>query len=327
MFDLISIGDTTIDTFIQISDAEIVCDAHKERCKICFDFGQKIPVEKLIHLVAGNAANNAVGGKRLGLKTAIYTNIGDDSSGQDIAKRFLEEKVDSRYVINNAGMESNFSAVLNFKGDRTIFVYHQDWKYRLPELDRSRWLYYTSVGASFSDSNLVEEVINYLQRTGARLMYSPGTYQLKRGVKKYPQLLALAEVFNVNKEEAKKILGYQSDEVVNVKKLLKQLNDLGPKVVIITDGPQGVFATDGMNFYQMDAFPATVLETTGAGDGFAIGVLAALFYGRDLTEALRWGSANSASVIEQIGPQAGLLTREKIQQKLKENGKIVADVF
>lgn len=323
MFDLISIGDTTIDTFIQISDAEIICDTKKEACKICFDFGQKIPVEKLVHLVAGNAANNAVGGKRLGLKTAIYTNIGDDSPGQEIARKFLDEKVDSRYVIKNSGIESNFSAVLNFQGDRTIFVYHQDWKYKLPDLDRTRWLYYTSVGASFTGTNLVDQVINYLQRTGARLVYSPGTYQLKAGVKKYPQLLALTEVFCVNKEEAKKILGHQVEESINIKKLLKEINDLGPKAVVITDGPKGAFATDGVNFYQMDIFPAKVVETTGAGDAFASGVLAGLFYGKDLGEAMRWGSANSASVVEQVGPQKGLLSYEMLQQKLKENDKII----
>ena len=50
------------------------------------------------------------------------------------------------------------------------------------------------------------------------------------------------------------------------------------------------------------------------------------FHGKKirLKEAIRWGAANGASVVEHIGPQAGLLSYTKMQEKLKENSKIVA---
>ena len=63
---------------------------------------------------------------------------------------------------------------------------------------------------------------------------------------------------------------------------------------------------------------------TGAGDAYGTGVVAAFCYGKSLAEAMRWGAANGASVVEQIGPQAGLLTYDQMQEKLKENSKIVA---
>jgi len=63
---------------------------------------------------------------------------------------------------------------------------------------------------------------------------------------------------------------------------------------------------------------------TGAGDAYATGVLAGLFYGKDLPEAMRWGAANGASVVEEIGPQKGLLSYDKMQARLKENSKITA---
>jgi len=324
MFDLISIGDATIDNFVQIHDAEVKCNLDKTQCQLCVEYGDKISVDKLTHLVAGNAANNAVGGSRLEMKTAIYVNVGSDPAGKQIVEKLKTEGVDTRYIAIHPEMESNLSTVLNFQGERTIFVYHQAWKYHLPDLDKTKWVYFTSVAPSFTESNLLNELTQYLQRTGGKLLYNPGTYQIKAGVKKNPQLLSLTEIFMVNKEEAKRVLGHKDTEDITIKKLLKGITDLGPKMVIITDGKEGSFGFEGESFYHIEVFPAHLVEMTGAGDAYATGVLAALYYGKDLKEAMRWGAANGASVVEQIGPQAGLLTYNQMQHKLKENPKKVA---
>lgn len=324
MFDLISIGDATIDNFLQIHDAEMRCNIDKTECMLCIQYGDKISVDKFTSLVAGNSANSAIGGARLKLNCAIYVNVGSDPSGKQIIDKFKEEGVITRYVVVNKGIESNLSTVINFQGERTILVYHQPWKYRLPDLDATKWVYFSSLSASFTESNLPNELTTYLERIGSKLLYNPGTYQMKAGVKKNPKLLALTELFIVNKEEAKRILVGKDDADIPVKKLLKELGDLGPKMVIITDGQEGSYGYDGEKFYHLGIFPAKLLEMTGAGDAFATGTLAALFYGKSLSEAMRWGAVNGAAVIEQIGPQAGLLTYEKMQEKLKVNSKIVA---
>ncbi|MDP3948163.1 MAG: carbohydrate kinase family protein [bacterium] len=324
MFDLISIGDVTIDNFVQIHDAEVKCNLNKTECMLCVEYGDKISVDKFVHLVAGNAANNAVGGARLKLRSAIYANVGSDPSGKQIIDKFKEEGVSTRYVVSNEGMESNLSTVLNFQGERTIFVYHQAWKYRLPELDASRWVYFTSVAPSFTESNLLNELAVYLERTGCKLLYNPGTYQIRAGVKKNPRLLSLTELFIVNKEEAKRISGHKDTEDIAIKKLLRGISDLGPKMVVITDGGEGSSGLDGEKYYHLGIFPAKLVEMTGAGDAYATGVLAGLFHGKDLAEAMRWGAANGAAVVEQIGPQAGLLTLGQMQDRLKTNSKIIA---
>lgn len=324
MFDLISIGDATIDNFVQIHDAEVKCNLNKTECLLCVAYGDKIAVDKLTHLVAGNAANNAVGGSRLKLKSAIYVNVGSDPSGKQIAEKLKNEGVDTRYIVVNKEMESNLSTVLNFQGERTIFVYHQAWKYNLPDLDGAKWVYFTSVAPSFTESNLLNELAAYLERTGARLLYNPGTYQIQAGIKKHPRLLSLTALFIVNIEEAKRISGYKDTEDIAVKKLLQGICDLGPKMAVITDGGEGSYGYDGEKYYKLGVFPAKLLEMTGAGDAYATGVLAGLFHGKDLPEAMRWGAVNGAAVVEQIGPQVGLLTISKMQGKLKENEKIIA---
>ena len=76
-FDLISIGDATIDDFFFIHDANVNCKVDANICQICINYGDKLPVDKFVSLVAGNAANNAVGSSRLGLKTAFYVVLGN----------------------------------------------------------------------------------------------------------------------------------------------------------------------------------------------------------------------------------------------------------
>src|SRR3990167_10211854 len=80
-YDLITVGDSTIDTFIKIHDASVECDINHEECKICLRYGSKIPVDAIAQTVAGNAANVTLGCSSLGLKCAIYTNLGGAEHG------------------------------------------------------------------------------------------------------------------------------------------------------------------------------------------------------------------------------------------------------
>lgn len=325
MFDLVSIGDTAVDTIIPLLDAQIL---EKDGVKfLALPFGSKVPVDPSTSSVGGNAANNAVASARLGLKTAIYTNVGnkdEDEWDNRIMFKFKKEKVDTRYIFETGKFPSGHNIILDFKGERTILTYHERWEYKLPDLELAKWVYLTSMSPSYLESDIFEQTINFINRSGSKLFFQPGTFQIKLGSKKHARLLVLSQSFIVNTEEAKIFLGFNTGEKVPVKKLLSKLSELGPKAVIITDGINGSFGFDGENYYQMGVFPAKLVETTGAGDAYAAGVLAGLFYGKSLPEAMRWGAANGAAVIEQIGPQAGLLTYSQMQEKLKRNSETAA---
>lgn len=325
MYDLISIGDTVVDTYIPLIEAEII---EKNGIKLLgLPFAGKLWVQESHSMVGGNAANNAIGASRLGLKAAIYTNVGnkdEDEWDNRIIAKFKKEKVDTRFIVETNELPSNHNIILDFKGERTILVHHQSWKFNLPDLDKTRWVYLTSMSPSFAQSNVIKETLNYVEKFGARLVYQPGTFQLKWGLKNNSKILIFSEVFIVNLEEAKLFLKFGEAEKVPVKKLLSKIADLGPKLAVITDGVNGSFGFDGRNFYHLGIFPANLVEMTGAGDAYSTGLMAGLFYGKDLKEAMRWGAANGASVVEKVGPQAGLLTYSQMQEKLKKNSKIVA---
>ncbi|MFH1536008.1 MAG: carbohydrate kinase family protein, partial [Patescibacteria group bacterium] len=261
MFDLISIGDAAVDLFFQIHDAQI--ETEKGTRELCVRFGDKIPVDKFAQVLGGNSCNNAVGAVRLGMKTAVYLNVGTDLAGKFTLSELKEEKVDVRYITVNEGMDSNISALITFEGERTILTYRQSFKYKLPDLDKTRWVYLSSMGKTAIEDNLNGQVENYLSMAGAPLIYNPGPYELNFGIKKFSRLLSLTKLLILNKEEAEQVLGDSKD----IKKLLVGLAEFGPQMVIITDGKNGSYGYDGEKLYKLEAFPANLAQTTGAGDG------------------------------------------------------------
>ncbi len=312
MWDIISIGDATIDTLMEIDDAAVNCALKKDQCQLCLNYGDKIVVNHLQKTVAGNAANNAVGSARLGLHTAYCGIVGADDNGQWICDKLHDEHVALDYVTQQKNGSTNASTVINFQGERTILVYHAPRKYTLPKLSPSRMIYYTSVGEHHEPYN--SAISTYIKKTGSLLAYNPGSHQIKAGYNVMKPILELCEIIFVNKEEAARILGKKS----TIPQLLHGLHATGPRIVVITDGPQGSYAFDGEHSYHMDITKSPVVERTGAGDAYATAFLAAIHYEHPIPVAMCWGTYNSASVIGKIGPQAGLLSKNKILLQTKK---------
>lgn len=326
-FDLVTIGDSTIDTFIKIHDATVEYGVNSQAGKICVPYGAKIPVDKIAYAVAGNAANVAVGTARLGLKAAIYTNLGEDDQGKRIFEAFEKEGVDTRFVKTGHDKATNLSVVLTFQGERTIFVYHQDWSYHLPKMGPVSWVYLTSMAETFTGSNIMDEIYHFVTKTRAKLAFGPGTYQLKAGVGRYPKILEVCEVLILNMEEAKKILDIDGGGIVDPKDVLSKLLLLGPKRVVVTDGVHGSWATDGQHNLKLGIIPIDVVEKTGAGDAYTSGLLAALAKKETLAEAMVWGTINASFEMQHIGTQVGLLKLADLKKERKKHGKFKAVNF
>ena len=319
-FDIVSIGDSTIDVFMQVEsrDTEAVCKLHEEECMICFAYGSKIPVSTCVRIAAvGNAANNAIGSTRLGLKTAIYTVLGSDQDSKDTKEVFETEGVSSNFIVLESGKKSNFSTVINYSGERTIFVYHEQHSYDLPEFE-SDWIYLTSVGAEHT--KLHDQVIEHTTKKGTKLAFNPGSHQLRDGLENLKPLLAKTDILSVNREEAHSLVGGDKEDI---KGLISAFSQTGVKLVLITDGPEGSYASyDGREVWQVGIpAEAPIMERTGAGDAYSTGFVAALVKGKELPEAMVWGTINATSVIAYIGAREGLLTPMQITEWIKKYGE------
>lgn len=309
-YDVISIGDPTIDTFLMIHDIEV--KRTNGQLKAMISWGDKLPVDKLYRTVAGNAANNAVGSSRLGLKTAYYAVFAHDMGGREILHKMQKEKVATEYIVTNDKHSTNASTVLSFQGERTIFVYHEHRAYKLPQFAPAKWVYLTSMANGFE--KIYKDLANYLDKTGAQLAFNPGTFQLRKGVKANKILLERTALLSLNKEEAQSWVG----DVFDPEELCRRLTKLGPKAVVLTDGRKGAYSYSEEGYYYIPEFPGPRVEATGAGDGFTTAYVAALASGKLHKEALEWGPVNAGNVVMHVGPQEGLLTRNQLESKLKK---------
>lgn len=325
VFDIVAIGDTTEDVFLQMSDAEVHCDNQGGNCKFCLRFADKIAVEKKTDVPAvGNAANHAIGVARLGLRAAIYTVLGDDVQGHLAQDVFRENGVDARYVVFDKEHGTNFSAVINFNSERTILVYHEPREYRLPHFARPRWIYLTSSSGGGVKS-LHEQVLAYLEENPeVKIAFNPGTHQMNLGLEGLKPLLEKTEVLFINREESQELLRISSDDVGQ---LIKGFLDIGVGSVVLTDGPNGSYAVDGGKILRLKIFAGEVVERTGAGDSYGAGFMGALVHGKTITEAMLWGNANSTSVVRYIGAREGLLNKDGVEQLIRKNSKIKPVVY
>lgn len=316
---ILSIGEATMDCFTFVHEANVHCTINKSKCEFCVNYADKIMADKVEFSVGGNAANTAVSFARLGFESYIYSMMGDDWIGQAIKDTLDKEGVRCDYVQIVDG-PSSYATALVFQGERTLFVYHVPRDYQLPHFKPVDWIYLTSMGKNYQAA--YQQVIKFAQESGAKVSFNPGTFQLRGGVVNLKQYLEITEILFVNAEEARQLTELPFNS--SFRALAEQLFDFGPQIVVITDGPKGAYVFDGEKLLFCDIFPGSAVERTGAGDSFAAGFTAAKLLGLPIEEALRWGMANSASVVGKIGPQRGLLNKAEMAKSLSANRHINA---
>lgn len=318
MHDFIAIGDTATDVFIRLEEdsrAEITGIPGDPNYKISLPFGAKVPYKEAVTIGGvGNAPNAAVAASKLGLRSALVAHIGEDQPGEEAIRVLKEQNVDTRFVVVEPGKKTNYSYFLWFKDERTILRRNEQFKYALPDLGNPKWLYVSSIGSETLDP--YEKLANYLEiNPEVKLAFQPGSREIPLG-KELSNIYNHAHIYFSNVEEAESILGI---DTLGIKELLKRFRELGPRIVVITDGPKGAYAYDGETFYFQTPYPDVKppVERTGAGDAFSSTTVSALALGLDLPSALSWGAVNSMSVVQEVGAQKGLLTREQIEEYLK----------
>lgn len=318
--DFFAIGDIVTEPFIRLKEANVHCNIDNEKCEISMRWGDKIPYDYFVLMPAvGNSANAAVSAARLGLSTALRAYTGEDRYGEDCLAVLRKEKIDTTFMVKDPSRPSNYHYVLWYETERTILVKHEEYDYRLPEIPQNtKWMYLSSL----ADNSLPYHIAigEWLAKNPTtKLCFQPGTFQMKLGTEALKNIYAHTELFVCNKEEAERIL--QLETTSDKKILLDGLHALGPKIVIITDDRKGAYARaeDG-TYWFVPMYPDTrpPFERTGAGDAFASSVTAALALGLPLEQALLWGPVNAMCVVQEVGAQKGLLTREALEQYIQD---------
>jgi sugar/nucleoside kinase (ribokinase family) len=320
-YDILSIGDVVTDAFIKLFDdqAKVVKD-DQDASWLAIPFATKLPFDHTEVIAGvGNAGNAAVAFARLGMKTGFVTNVGADAQGREIINALEKNKVHSEFIRINRGKKSNYHYVLWYKEERTILIKHEEYDYHWPHLRPSeipRWVYFSSI--SENAMAYQDDIAEWLEENpSVHLAFQPGTFQMKAGAARLKHLYKRASILLLNREEAVLVGGGDHE---NIHDLFDKLHELGPQVIVITDGPRGAYASDGKQRLFMPPYPdpKSPYERTGAGDAFSSTFVAAAAKGLSLEDALRWAPINSMSVVQKTGGQQGLVTEEELQKYLHD---------
>jgi len=340
MYDTITIGDCFEDIFIFPKNAKIIDDRSFLGGRgLCFDYGDKVPIENIIYQVGGCAANTAVNFSKLGLDVGIISVVGKDSQGEKTVQYLEDFGVDTKMVKQKKESNSNISVILSFKGDRTIFTYHgvSELSDYLPAKNlKTRWIYLGPLGEK---SEVVENrIIELIAKKTSGLMWNPGNQQISKPVKDLAPLLKLCNVLFVNREEAYGLSDMSKRSTIE--DVMKYVYSLGTKIIVVTDGSKGAKCYDGQRFYNIGSSGDKRIEATGAGDAFASTFAANIIKNslddknqgfipsRDLIEkSLKYGVIVSGSVVGSVGAQGGLLSFSQIIERDKKLVKVEASIY
>mgnify|MGYP003971811587 CR=1 FL=1 len=312
MFDVITIGDATMDTFLVIQDNNASCSLQKKKRLLCFHYADKIPISKAVQSVGGGAANVATACAKLGLNSALISTLGDDVNGHAILSALKDADVTTKYIRVEKDKETRYAVVLNYHSERTILSHHSNRTYTFPRCSTPSWFYYSSLGGNYV--SFQKKFISFLKKNKkTKVAMNPGSYQLKYHMNAVRDMLLYTDLLFINKEEAMCIVGKR----MQIKPLLKTLQKKVP-LVVITDSTRGSYSYDGQHVFHMPVYPITPLARTGAGDAYASGFLGAIAKKKNVYEAMMWGTANASGVITKFGAQEGLRTTSTITSFIRK---------
>jgi ribokinase len=315
-YDIVSIGSSTYDVFVQTEEGDTrILRIDSEERDVCYPLGAKLLIKELHFATGGGGTNTSVALSRLGLKAAFLGKVGGDDHSHLVLQELEKEGVDFIGVKEERGMTGYSVILVGTGGERTILTYKGLNDAFLPNevpLDawKTRWFYLSSmVGDSFST---LEAIAAYAKERGIPYAFNPSTYLAKEGLHTLRNLLDGCALLVLNREEAGLLM-----ERGETEDLLRGLQEYA-RIVVITEEGEGAHAYDGERRYRIFPRPAAVVERTGAGDAFASGLLAGLIR-RDLVYGLRLGVANAESVIQGIGAKEGLCRWREAAASIKKD--------
>lgn len=316
-----SIGGATYDLFVRAAH-DLVQAEHKKSSILALPLGEKIRVQDVIETCGGGACNTAVGFARLGMDACVSCVLGSDQWGDALLKNFKTEHVHTDCATIVDGEHSSFSIILSASSGERVILYDPGTNEHLHDATFDRetalrmdWIYLNHIQEG--SCVIQDDIIDMLTTNESlRMTWNPGGCQLDMGIheKHMRTLLQHTTLLLLNEEEACRFTKTNS-----ITDAMPMLLHAGPRFICISQGGRGVTATDSTMRYHcppMRGIP--IIDTTGAGDAFGVGVSWGIAQGLPIGDALQMGTNNAGSVLGHIGAQAGLLSAEELLKELTQ---------
>jgi 2-dehydro-3-deoxygluconokinase len=286
-------------------------------------------VNRFDRFVAGAEVNFSIGMSRLEHHVTYITQLGSDPFGKNIEKFLQMNGIDTRYVT----YDSHFLTGMQWKqkvasGDPEVFSARKNSAashMNLETIKNINWdgfdhMHLTGIPPALSAGcrEMVYEMMKEARARGVQISYDPnlrpGLWADKHEMANVINDLACqADIVLPGIEEGKLLTG--KDEVHEI---AAYYHTAGVKTVVIKLGAKGAFTSScGEQFYT-EGFPVEkVVDTVGAGDGFAVGVVSAILEGLPIKEAVKRGAAIGALAVMSPGDNDGLPDRKGLDGYMK----------
>lgn len=278
--------------------------------------------------VAGAEINVATGLARLGLHVGWISRLGDDPLGRYILHTVQELGVDTTRVLFDEKYPTGFqlkSRVREGDPEVTYFRKGSAASYMAPEaaddayLRSARHLHVTGIPPALSDTcrRYTYHAIEQARQGGSTVSFDPNLrptlWSSEREMREVLNDLAVkADWFLPGLEEGAILTGYNAPEDIASFYL-----DKGVKLVVVKMGMEGAALFTGEERYDSAAFAVEVVDTVGAGDGFAVGIISGMLEGLDPARCLERGAAIGALAVTVLGDSEGLPDQETLQHFLQ----------
>lgn len=304
---ILSIGAAVQDVFLQGKIFKAHRDEDGDKVQE-FELGTKNEIESVTISTGGGATNAAVTFARQGLHASYLGNIGDDIAGRAVLDDLHKEGIDTTLVKEDDEQGTGYSTILLApNGERTILTYRgASQRYKLKPSDfhdtHPDWLYISSLSG---DTDALETILDYAHAKSIKVAINPGKGEIKHA-QAFIKQLKHVNLLSLNKEEMQSLFG----EDKSPKELLKIASE-HVDTALLTDGPKGSYATDGVHVFKAGMYEdVPVVDRAGAGDAFSSGFVCKIATGHTVEAALTFASANSTSVVSKVGAKTGILAAD-----------------
>lgn len=348
---ILTIGAAMRDLFLEYKNPEsMTFDIEGfEISYIMLEEGKKIELDAIPHATGGGGTNAACSFSKQGFDVSSFFKVGNDPQGDEIIKALRGQNIDTACAVRSEGAPTGQSFIVPASsGNNVILVYRGAnltiKEHELPQeaIASCDQLYVTSL--SKQSSKLLPIITSIAKQHKKSVAVNPGTSQLTVNVQTLEESLPTIDILIMNRFESSLLMEQLNTlhEAPPKKVREEELPDLlaapivqgticftlrayfqevlkrGPKIIIVTNGSDGVYASDGNQIYYHQALPGKPISTVGAGDAFGSTFVGQLLQEKSIEDALRAGIINSADVIQHLDAVSGQLTQTELDRRVKE---------
>lgn len=307
MYDVTVIGPSVIDILAAPFDPEALAKGKRDVDQIRMSFG-------------GDALNESVVLSRMGKKVQLISKIGADEAGRSIRKHLEKEKVSIKHVIVEKGLNTSVNiALVDADGGRKFLTDPHSSQRKLGLEDVLPMLDETAPIVSFASIFIspcfsiekTEQLFSRIKAAGKTLVSDVTRPKNGETFDDLKFLFPYMDIFVPNDEEIFLLTG-EKDPYKNVQMLV----DAGVKTAVVKIGKDGCLIGTRDGILHVPAVAGVkCVDTTGAGDSFAAGLIAGLAEGRSIVDCARLGCAAASCSIEQVGATDGVRSLEQVMER------------